>query len=275
MKTIGLALGGGGARGLCHIEFCRALDELGMRPSVIAGTSIGAIVGAFYAAGMTGEEMAELSESLGFREFTKMMDLSILSRTGLVKGKAVQDFLLKHLPQCEFTGLEIPLKIVATDFWNRAPVVFTSGNLIPAIRASISIPGLFEPYAYLGKVLVDGGAVSPLPMEFIREECEILIAVDVSGSNVAANKNKMPRLFENISVWSQIIQTRLTEQHLELYHPEIYVRPRLENVQILDFHRDKEIRKSVAADVQRFKKRLKELNKSAQKRPQNPSSAQS
>jgi NTE family protein len=206
--------------------------------------------------------MADLSESLGFREFTKMMDLSILSRTGLVKGKAVQDFLLKHLPQCEFSGLEIPLKIVATDFWNRTPVVFTSGNLLPAIRASISIPGLFEPYVYKGKVLVDGGAVSPLPMEFIRDECDILIAIDVSGYNVPAKKKKMPRLFENMTVWSQIIQTRLTEQHLELYHPEIYVRPRLENVQILDFHRDEEIRESVAADVRRFKKRLQEMKES-------------
>jgi NTE family protein len=234
------------------------MDEVGVRPSIIAGTSIGAIVGAFYAAGTTGKEMAELSNSLGFREFTKMMDLSIFSRTGLVKGQAVQDFLLKHLPQCSFAGLQIPLKIVATDFWNRKPVVFTSGELIPAIRASISIPGLFEPYEDKGKILVDGGAVSPLPMEFIREECDILVAIDVSGSNVPAKKNKTPRLFENISVWSQIIQTRLIEQHLELYHPEIYVRPRLENVQILDFHRDKEIRRSVEVDVRQFKRRLRD-----------------
>ena len=262
MKRIGLALGGGGARGLCHIEFCRALDELGLRPSIIAGTSIGAIVGAFYAGGKTGEEMAELSESLGFREYTKMMDLSILSRTGLVKGKAVQDFLLKHLPRCGFAELPIPLKIVATDFWNRTPVVFASGDLLPAIRASISIPGLFEPYAHKGKILVDGGAVSPLPMEFIRDDCDILVAIDVSGSNVPGHKTKMPRLFENVSVWSQIMQTRLTEHHLELYHPEIFVRPRLENVQILDFHREKEIRESVAGDVRRFKKRLRELTES-------------
>jgi NTE family protein len=115
---------------------------------------------------------------------------------------------------------------------------------------------------YKGKVLVDGGAVSPLPIEFIRDECDILIAIDVSGYNVQTKKKKMPRLFENMSVWSQIIQTRLTEHHLEIYHPEIYVRPRLENVQILDFHRDEEIRESVATDVRRFKKRLRELKES-------------
>jgi len=259
MKKIGLALGGGGARGLCHIEFCRALDELEIRPCVIAGTSIGAIVGAFYAAGMSGSEMIQLSEKLGFLEYTKMMDLSIFSRTGLVKGKAVVDFLKKHLPQSNFSGLKIPLKIVATDFWQRKPVVFSSGKLLPAIRASISVPGLFEPYSYGGRTMVDGGAVDPLPMGVIREQCDILIAIDVTGTHAPPKKAKLPSLFENLMGWTLIMQSVLIEQHRELYNPEIYVKPELQDIQILDFHRDKEIRRSVKEQVRNFKQRLKKL----------------
>jgi len=137
MKTIGLALGGGGARGLCHIDFCMALDEMGLKPTIISGTSIGAIAGGFYAAGVSGAGMEEILEQIGIREISKMVDFSILNPSGLVKGKGVTDFLCKHLPAKTFEELLIPLKVVATDYWRREEVIFDSGDLIPAIRASI------------------------------------------------------------------------------------------------------------------------------------------
>ncbi|MCD4795884.1 MAG: patatin-like phospholipase family protein, partial [Candidatus Cloacimonetes bacterium] len=157
MKKIGLALGGGGARGLCHIKFIEALDELELKPSIIAGTSIGAIIGAFYASGLSGVQMENMLYEIDFKDLFKMMDFSFLSRSSLIKGRGVENFLKQNIPVSTFEELNIPLKIVATDFWREDDVVFDSGKLIPAIRASISIPAIFEPVILDDKVLIDGG----------------------------------------------------------------------------------------------------------------------
>ena len=137
MKRVGVALGGGGAKGLSHIAFLKALDELEVRPAVIAGTSIGAVIGGLYAAGMSGAGLEQLLKTIGFTELSKIiLDFSILSESAIFTGKRVEEFLARRIPFQTFEELEIPLKIVATDFWNRREVIFESGSLITAIRAS-------------------------------------------------------------------------------------------------------------------------------------------
>lgn len=259
MKKIGLALGGGGARGLCHIEFLKALDELEVKPSIISGTSIGAIIGSFYAAGVSGRELEELTEKVNLLEIRKMIDFNILRLSGLVKGKGVIDFISKHLPVKQFEDLNIPLEIVATNFWNRKEFIFRKGNLLEAIRASISIPGLFEPVIVNNTVLTDGGSINPVPMNIIRKKSDILIAIDVSGSNVHPKKNPKPSMFEAVTITFQIMESAYVENQLSIYKPEIYIKPKLLNVQILDFHKNREILSSVRNDVINFKKQLKDL----------------
>ena len=256
MKTIGLALGGGGARGLCHIDFCMALDEMNLKPSIISGTSIGAIAGGFYAAGVSGAGMEEILNQIGIREISKMVDFSILNPSGLVKGKGVTDFLYKHLPVKTFEELTIPLKVVATDYWRREEVIFDSGELIPAIRASISVPAIFRPVKIHHRVLIDGGAVNPLPFDIIRDECDILIAIDVSGTSVPSRKHPVPSMFESIMTGYHIMENTLLEKKMQFNRPDIYIKPPLENIQILDFYKDEAIRKSVKPDVERFKREL-------------------
>jgi len=255
---IGLALGGGGARGLCHIAFVQALDEMGIRPSIISGTSIGSIIGAFYAGGMSGADLLALAKSVGLIEMGKMLDWSILSPSGLVKGHGVEEYLNKHLPACHFEDLRVPLRIVATDYWHREEVVFSAGPLISAIRASISIPGLFEPVKIDGHVLVDGGAVNPLPISVIRPDCDILIAIDVSGTNVPPAKKKVPSMFDSVMATFQLMETSITHHQMAITPPDIYIKPRLENVNILDFHRDEFIINSVDEDVLCLKQALRE-----------------
>ncbi len=259
-KRIGLALGGGGARGLCHIEFCRALDEMGQKPDVIAGTSVGAIVGAFYAGGMSGAEMVDLSEQMGLRQYTRMLDLSFKKSAGLIKGRNVMDFLDEHLPRKTFKGLKIPLKIVATDLWRRDQVVFSSGRLVPAIRASISVPGIFEPMVMNDRVLIDGGAVNPLPMSLIREDCDVLIAVDITGpgSDDPPKKSSLS-IFDSLMLWTQIMESSMIRMAGKRCRPEILIRPQLQGIKILDFHKDREIRHSVKQDVEKFKRELEKL----------------
>jgi NTE family protein len=173
-----------------------------------------------------------------------------------VKGNKVTDFLSEHLPVKTFEALSIPLKIIATNFWTREEIVFESGELIPAIRASISVPGLFKPVRMGGMVLIDGGAANPLPMSHLRDACDILIAVDVSGTSVPSRQDRVPTMFESVMVTFQILETAFIQNQLQMYRPELYIKPLLKNIQLLDFHRDKHIRKSVQEDVKKFKRQL-------------------
>jgi NTE family protein len=249
-KRIGLALGGGGARGLCHIAFLKALDEMELKPSVIAGTSIGAIVGAFYAAGVSAAEMEAVLREVRISDVNKMVDFS---GSLTLKGKGLERFLYRLLPVRSFEELKIPLKVVATDFWRRREVIFESGEIIPAIRASMSIPGLLKPVKIGDTVLVDGGAVNPVPYDTIRRECDILIAINVSGSKTPLREDNMPSLMESIMSTFQIMQTCIVEHKLRISQPDIYIKPELLNIKILEFYRYAEIMNGVTNDVQHFK----------------------
>lgn len=259
MKKIGIALGGGGARGLCHIEFLKALDELKLKPAIISGTSIGAIIGSFYAAGVGGKKMEELTEKVSLLDIRKMVDLNILNNQGLIKGKGVIDFIDRHLPIKKFEDLPIPLKIVACEFWNRKEYLFEKGDILPAIRASISVPGVFAPVVINDTVLIDGGIVNPVPMNVIRDKCDILIAIDVTGTNKPPDKNPKPSIFEAVTISFQIMESAFVEKQLIYYKPELYIKPKLINIQIFDFHKNRKIIESVRDDVEEFKKRLTNL----------------
>jgi NTE family protein len=258
-QRIGLALGGGGARGLCHIEFIKALDEMGLKPSIISGTSIGAMIGGFYAAGISGIEMEEVLEKVGIIEIGKMVDFSIFGHTGLVKGRGVEEFLEKYLPFRTFEQLPIPLKVVATDYWHRKEVILDSGELIPAIRASISVPAVFVPAVINGTVMIDGGVVNPVPYDIIRNQSDILIAIDVSGTMVPHKKDAKPSMFESVMNSYQILEDAVLGNKMKFVKPDLYIRPALKNIQILEFFKDAQIRKSVRTDVIQFKKDLGKL----------------
>ncbi len=260
MKRVGVALGGGGAKGLSHIAFLKALDELGVRPAVIAGTSIGAVIGGLYAAGVSGAGLEQLLKTIGFTELSKIiLDFSILSDSAIFTGKRVEEFLARRMPFQTFEEVEIPLKIVATDFWNRREVVFASGSLITAIRASMAMPAIFEPVLLNGKVLIDGGAVNPLPYDLLRRDCDLTIAIDASGVKTYAPEDPVPNMVESILSTFQIMQASIVEAKKKLSPPDIYVKPALTNIRVLDFYRYREILAGVQDEVQGFKETLMNL----------------
>jgi NTE family protein len=260
MKRIGVALGAGGAKGLSHIAFLQALDDLGVRPAVMAGSSIGAVIGAFYAAGVSGARLEQLVKEIGFRDLYKIfLDFSLLSESGIYKGKGVENFLAREIPAAAFEELQIPFKVVATNFWDRRQVVFDRGSLITAIRASMAMPAIFEPVVLNGMVLVDGGAVNPLPYDLIRAECDLTIAIDVSGEKTYAPGNPVPNMVESILSTFQIMQASIVEAKKRLSPPDIYVKPALTNIRVLDFYRYKEILAGVQGEVEGFKETLIKL----------------
>jgi NTE family protein len=149
--------------------------------------------------------------------------------------------------------------VVATDFWKRKQVVFRTGDLIPAIRASISLPALFEPVVMNDMVLIDGGAVNPLPYDLIRDDCDVVIAIDVSGEKSPPQQNPIPGMFESTMSTFQIMMASIVNTKMQIAQPDICIKPALRNIRVLEFHRYKEIMTSIAEDVHQFKQQLETL----------------
>ncbi len=265
--NVGLTLGSGGARGLCYVEYCKVLDEFGIRPSIIAGTSIGAIFGAFYAAGIPGREMEERLRNITLLKIPQLVDLRVFIKTSLLKGRRIEAFFRSVLGCDRFEDLQIPLKITATDFWNREMVVFDSGPLTRVIRASMALPMVFEPVVINNRVLVDGGACNPLPHDIIRESCDFLIAIDVSGNIKPSKNGQIPNMFDNVMGVFQTMQSQIVAEKLSLSSVDLLVKPKLVNFGILDFHKEKEIRDSIKKDIEHFKRNLElQLNRFEQQK---------
>ena len=175
---IGYALGGGGARGLSHIGVIKVLEEHGIYPDVIAGTSIGALVGALYASGLRAGDI-ERALRLDLRRLALLADVR-LSFSGLVQGKRVASALKSFLGDLTFSDLKIPFACVATDIVHGQQVVIRTGPVITAVRASISVPGIFTPVNVRGRYLVDGGLVNMVPVSTCREMgAEYVVGVNV------------------------------------------------------------------------------------------------
>jgi len=167
-RRVGIALSGGAARALSHIGVLEVLEGLGVKPQAIAGTSMGAIIGSFYCSGITLEEMKSYIKSMNWRSFMLFSDLA-LSKTGIINGRRIEDELRKFLGNKTFNDCKIPFCCVAVDLIKRRKVVLSEGNLVEAVRASISIPGFISAAYINNQLLVDGGIIEPLPTESVKE----------------------------------------------------------------------------------------------------------
>jgi NTE family protein len=168
---IGLALSGGGARGIAHIGVIKALEELSVRPDVISGTSAGSIVGTLYAAGMKPDDIFEVVSHLSIFKSVKIA----WAWSGLLKMEGLQLLLTRYIPDNKFESLKIPLTVAATEIRLGAIQYFSSGELAPAVISSCSIPGVFDPVHFNDHLYVDGGLLDNLPAKPIRGKCDFLI----------------------------------------------------------------------------------------------------
>lgn len=180
-RRFGLALGSGSARGLAHIGVLKVLEAEGLEPDVVTGTSMGAIVGAFHAAGYSAAEMEEIALENDVRSMVGLVDVAI-SKGAMLAGEKVEAFLREYLPPT-FEELRKPFGCVAVDLTRDTAVAFTAGDLITAVRASISIPVVFLPVRMDGMLLVDGYVADPIPVRLTRQlGARVAVGVDVSGS---------------------------------------------------------------------------------------------
>jgi NTE family protein len=268
---IGIALGAGGAKGIAHIPMLEALDELGVRPHRIAGSSIGAVIGAMYAAGLSGVEIKDkvarlaITKSDSVREvlsagkigkWMAMIDPDF-GQGGVLDGDAILSGLRDDRICATFEELAIPLRVVATDFWERRAVVLGSGPLKPAVQASMALPGLFAPVELDGRVLIDGGTVDPVPYDLLFDSCDLVIAVDINRDR-SEDPGSMPGYFDTVFGSIQILQQAIVERQLEIRAPDIYIKPDLEGFRTLEFYRADEIYQQAQPAKEELKRRLLE-----------------
>jgi NTE family protein len=266
---IGIALGGGGAKGLAHIPMLQALDRHSVKPCQIAGTSIGAIMGTLYAAGIPADRihegiselvappksLTEVFETKRLFAWLEYFDIDI-SRGSLLHVDRFLDELEEVIGVSTFEELTTPLKIVAADFWKREEVVFDSGPIIPAVAASFALPGIFRPVVQDGRVLVDGGSVNPLPYDLL--DCDYIIAIDVLGQR-SPSEDLLPSYSETLFNTFQIAEKAILTEKMKRRPPDVYIEVQVRDVRMLDFHKSEAIFKQAEPAVRELEEALASL----------------
>ncbi len=243
---LGLALGSGSARGWAHIGVIRALEQAGVRPDVVCGTSIGSLVGAAYAAGEL-DRLEQWALSLRKGEVLKFLDVSL--GRGLVKGERIMSFFRSNFRDRPIEELALPFAAVAASLEDGAEVWLRHGSTLAAVRASIAIPGLLAPVQHEGSLLVDGGLVDPVPVSLARAMgAGFVIAVDLNSDIAGRHLRARPRRGDAtmpapplvLASAINIMQVRITRSRLAGDPPDLLVAPRLAHFGLLDYHRAEE-----------------------------------
>lgn len=265
--TVAVALGGGGARGIAHIAVLEALDEFGVKPVALAGTSIGAIIGAVYAAGIDAHELRAHTLAV-MRRRSEVMSKLLKARVGrftdlvlrglgnpvLLDAEIFLDLFWPDAVPDLFEDLAIPFQVVTTDFHNRCEAIISTGALAPAVAGSMAIPGLIRPVESDGRVLIDGGAVNPLPYDLLLDAADVVIAVDVTFGG--SRERRSPPPFNAMFGAAQIMQGAITAQKLKLRAPDILIRPPVEQFRVLDFFRAAQILRAAEPAKDEVKRKL-------------------
>ncbi|MCL4768548.1 MAG: patatin-like phospholipase family protein [Hyphomicrobiaceae bacterium] len=254
MPTVALALGGGGARGIAHILMLEVFDELGIKPVMIAGTSIGALYGAAYASGLTASQIRAYTEEVLERRFDLIRQLFAARsapvqrllrvlplRSSVLNPETLLDLLFPGRVAKDFADLDIPLQVVATDLSSHEATVLASGPLRPAVAASIAIPVLFTPVTIGGRMLVDGGLANPLPFDLIDGAADITVAIDVNAKTAAADIGPRLTVVDVVVQSIQILQKSVTRERLRYRRPDILIEVAVDRFGALEFTRPHEI----------------------------------
>ncbi len=229
---IGLALGGGAARGFAHIGVIKALESQGIQADVVVGTSAGAVVGALYAAGNSGFALQKIAFDMDEAAISDWAVPLFGKSSGVLKGEALQSYVNKAVGNQPMEKLKIPFGVVATDLKNGMPILFQRGNTGMAVRASSSVPGVFQPVAIGGRNYVDGGLVAPVPVRYAREMgADFIIAVNISTQTDAqAAISSMEVILQTFSIMGQRIN------QFELKDADVVIQPSLGLMKGNDFN---------------------------------------
>lgn len=272
VPRIGLALGGGGARGLAHILMLEVLDELGIRPNIIAGTSIGAIFGAAYASGYTASQIRAHTEELLRSRFEilrqfffarqeplgRVLNVPQL-RSALFNAEALLDIVMPPRLAKTLEDLSVPLSVVAADFYTQEQVVITEGPTKRAIAASMALPALFSPVLTDEHALMDGGLVNPLPFDVITGKADILVAINVSGAGRLPDDRSPPKAAESLVASLQILQHTIVREKLLSRQPDVLIDVDVGHFHVLEFHKLDKVLEAAAPAKEELRFKLERI----------------
>ncbi|ANL39334.1 UNVERIFIED_ORG: NTE family protein [Rhizobium esperanzae] len=252
LPTVAVAFGGGGARGLAHIHIIETLDELGIRPVAISGSSMGAIMGAGMAAGMSGAEIREhalttvgnktavVARIWGLRPATVRDAVAKGIRIGQFNlERILKAFLPSELP-ARFEDLLVPMKVITTDYYGQNEVIIEEGELFPALAASSAIPAVFMPVRLRGRVMIDGGISNPVPYEPLMDLADIVVGIDVVGAP-EGDGTHIPNRMESIFGSGQLMMQTAISLKLKLCRPQIFLRPAVGRTGVMDFLKARDV----------------------------------
>lgn len=256
--TIAVALGGGGARGYAHIHALEALDEMGIKPVAMSGSSIGALIGAGYASGMSGADMHQFAlKNMGNRtevmagiwrmrprSFSSAVDGGV--RFGQINILSALNAFLPDNWSRNFEQLEIPLHIIVTDFYAETERVINQGDLFCAIGASAALPAIFRPVTCEGRICIDGGIMNPVPFDHLTEEADIVLAIDVVGGPIG-DPTRVPGNMDSMFGASQLMMRSIIDMKLKAAKPDIFLRPPVSKYRVMDFLKVEEIMEETAS----------------------------
>ncbi len=268
---LGIALGGGGAKGLAHIPMLEVIDEFGLQVHQIAGTSIGAIVGVLYASGYSAKEIRYIVSQMTYKKgdgllrsikekytfrWLQYIDIDWRGNAFLKADKFMADLML-DVKVSVIEDLQCQLKVVAADFWKREQVVFECGDIRQAVQASMALPGIFVPMIIDDQVLIDGGSVNPVPFD-VLDGCDLIVAVNVMG-NRTESADLIPSFSEAVFNSFQIMQTTILKHKLHTAPPDIFIAPDIVDIQMLEFYKAEEIFKQAEPAKELLRRQLDEL----------------
>jgi len=250
IPKLGLALGGGAARGFAHIGVLQVLEEEGIKPALVVGTSAGSVVASFYASGKSGQQLQWLADTMDESQFTDWANP--FTGRGMLRGEALGKYINSQLNGMKIEDMKMPLGIVATDLRTGDGVLFRRGDVATAVRASSAVPSVFEPVRIGGKDYVDGGLVSPVPVRYAKQMgADLVLAIDISSRPEDAKTSDMLKvLLQTFSIMGKSIS------QLELAQADVVVRPTLPDIGSTEFSARK---KSIEAGRAAMKQALPQL----------------
>lgn len=266
---IGLALGGGGARGLAHLVMLEAFDELGIKPSIISGTSIGAMYGAAYASGISGKELRAHTKEMLSPRFGLVRELfaarsqplqrlfkPFSALTAILDPQAVLDIVMPKGVKADFSQLDTRLKIVASNFYEQEQMVFSEGAVRTAVAASMALPVIFRPVIVDGRAMIDGGLTNPLPFDLLEKEARIVVAIDVTGAPTPDPNRLAPTAMEALFASAFLFENTIVREKLKAQQPDILIQAGTSRFQVLDFLKADEILAAAEPAKERLKAQL-------------------
>ncbi|NIP38156.1 MAG: patatin family protein [Candidatus Dadabacteria bacterium] len=255
---LGIALGGGGAKGYAHIGVLKTFNKHGIEFDVISGTSVGAFVGAVYASGSL-DKLEEIATRFSIIDIPLLLSPT-LSKQGFFSGKKIEKILNEIIPESKIQDLPKPFSAVCVDLNKPRIVTLSKGNLVNAVRASIAIPGLFTPIKSGKQLLVDGGVLEPVPVEAARKMgADILVAVDLLSKSQNFKDLQDGTLVDIIQKTSIATQQGLTKFRMELHPPDFVIEPDVSDLGILDFKKGKKAIRVGEAETKKIIPKIKKL----------------